>query len=302
MYEDKTSAEVIADSIWDGVRLVTFRATFPRFILAEFNTHRAFSRNSASSRAIPLKRQIALVETAPFKPSKWPINGPGMNPAGFWEGAAHVSLDDWWKVAHSSALGIAKEFERSKVHKSIAARYLEPFMWHTVIISSTMPGLDNFFAQRDHGDAQEEMQTLARAMRKALDESTPVESQWHIPFRDMEGVAKVLYVQPETFEKHAIRSVARCARVSYGREMEEKTYEEDANLVARLVRGQHWSPLEHLGLIIPIKFPDSLSPCEYDNRYYNTEGNFQGPWSQLRHHWRSYLPTIAARLDSEHST
>jgi thymidylate synthase ThyX len=294
MYEDKTSAEVIADSTWDGVRLVTMRCTFPRFILAEFNTHRAFSRNSASSRAIPTKKQVAQVRESPFVPTRWPRNQAGMVPFEFFEEDTWHYEAQWLKAAKQAA-DVAEEMANDGVHKAIASRLLEPFLWHSVIVSSTE--WENFFQQRDHPDAQWEMQTLAKAMRKALDESTPSKWHYHIPFNTV-----TVEEQDFSMEQFMITSAARCARVSYGREMEEKTYEEDANLVARLVRGQHWSPLEHLGLIIPIKFPDSLSPCEYDNRYYNTEGNFQGPWSQLRHHWRSYLPTIAARIDSEHST
>ena len=44
------SAKILADSLNPcGVRLTTFEITFPRIVLAEFNTHRVFSRNSASS-------------------------------------------------------------------------------------------------------------------------------------------------------------------------------------------------------------------------------------------------------------
>ena len=38
------SAKIIADSEFDGVRLVTFEVEFHRFILPEINTHRVFSR------------------------------------------------------------------------------------------------------------------------------------------------------------------------------------------------------------------------------------------------------------------
>lgn len=302
MYEDQTNATVIADSIYDGVRLVTFRATFPRFILAEFNTHRAFSRNSASSRAIPLKKQIELVEAAPFKPSKWPINGPGMNPAGFYGEPFHSMFDAQWETARQAMLGIAKAYEHGRVHKSIAARYLEPFMWHTVIVSSTMPGLDNFFLQRDHEDAQPEMQTLARAMRKALDESEPEEREIHVPFEgDIIAAYRRAHGVGPMDEKIVIQSVARLARVSYGRELEEKTYEEDVNLVVRLLKAGHASPFEHVGIVMPeTSLPYKQVAAAL--RRADHLGNFEYPWSQLRHHVKDYLPTIAAKLDSEHST
>ena len=43
----------------------------PRIILAEFNTHRLFSRNSASSRAIPFKKMVQSVLENPFIPIAW---------------------------------------------------------------------------------------------------------------------------------------------------------------------------------------------------------------------------------------
>jgi len=300
MYEDKTAAEVIADSTWDRVRLVTMRATFPRFILAEFNTHRAFSRNSGSSRAIPVKRQIELVEESPFTPQRWPRNQAGMQAREYFppESTEARVADVEWESARDYAVDSAQELMKRGIHKQIASRLLEPFMWHTVIVSSTMPGLGNFFAQRDHEDAQPEMQVLARAMRKALDESTPQKTWVHIPFHTDKGSDGCGTFEPESA---FITAVARCARVSYGREMEEKTYEENAALVTRLIKGQHWSPFEH------------LAAANTDGTL-SSAGNFSQPWAQLRHNIRrflpsirkgpnpDYLPTIAARIDSEHST
>lgn len=56
------SAKIIADSEFDGVRLVTFEVEFHRFILPEINTHRVFSRNYQSSRAVPVKSLIEQVK------------------------------------------------------------------------------------------------------------------------------------------------------------------------------------------------------------------------------------------------
>ena len=55
------SAKVIADSVCPkGVRMTTMEIEYPRFILAELNTHRMLSKNSASSRAIPVKSMHEL--------------------------------------------------------------------------------------------------------------------------------------------------------------------------------------------------------------------------------------------------
>ncbi len=72
------SAQVIADSMSvEGVRLTTIEVTFPRIVLAEFNTHRVFARNSASSRAIPVEKRIAMVESDPYIPEEFGSNQKG---------------------------------------------------------------------------------------------------------------------------------------------------------------------------------------------------------------------------------
>ena len=57
--ENLISAEIIADTYCEFTdeRVTTMEVTMHRFVLAEFNTHRVFSRNSASSRAIPVRKQ-----------------------------------------------------------------------------------------------------------------------------------------------------------------------------------------------------------------------------------------------------
>ena len=75
-------AKILADSIsLAGHRLTTFEVCFPRIVLAEFNTHRVFSRNSASSRAIPVKKMLEKVQKDPFVPSYWGKNQKGMQAA-----------------------------------------------------------------------------------------------------------------------------------------------------------------------------------------------------------------------------
>ena len=279
-YKDLTSAEVIADSTWDGVRLTTFRATLPTIVQFHLLRHRAFSFSFASMRAIPLKRQIELVEASPFFPQEWPKNQSGMSASQNIKADNVPGANNQWAGALEDAVSHAWLLGSYGVHKEIASRLLLPFSWTTCIISTTMPGLENFFLQRDHEDAQPEMQALARAMRKALEASTPLKRTTHVPFDSGYGAR---------LESAMIRSVAHCARVSYGRELEEKTYGEDVALVERLIRSGHWSPTEHLGIFRTETSEDSL--------YHGPHlGNFEG-WSQLRHHWRKYLPSIAARLE-----
>jgi len=64
--------KIIADSKSpQGERLTTFLVTYPRIIHAEMCRHRMFSRNTASSRAIPFKKMAKDVEENPFIPIAW---------------------------------------------------------------------------------------------------------------------------------------------------------------------------------------------------------------------------------------
>lgn len=282
---DLTDAKVIAHSSWDGVEIVSFHLTFPRIILAEFNTHRAFSRNSASSRAIPLSKTIAAVRENPFVPQQWPKNQAGMSAKFSIRGERHADADLNWRYAIEDALKWAEGMADIGVHKQIANRLLEPFMWHTVIMTTTMPGLNNFFELRDHPDAQWEIQILARKMKEALETNRPKERPVHIPFSKFEHHHTGIWTGDRSLvEQEMIRSVARCARVSYHREMEEKTYEEDRALVKKLISSGHYSPLEHMSVA-----DKSHAPL----------GNFAWPWQQLRHRWPEYLPALAAEINAE---
>ena len=58
-------------------RIVTMVGRFPRCVLSEFNTHRVFSRNSASSRARSVKSVLAGVLEEPYVPV-FTENRPGV--------------------------------------------------------------------------------------------------------------------------------------------------------------------------------------------------------------------------------
>ena len=66
----QTSARVVADSVHVVHRVTTMEVTFHRTVLAEFNTHRMFSRNSASSRAIPVEKMLMRAVANPA----WPLD------------------------------------------------------------------------------------------------------------------------------------------------------------------------------------------------------------------------------------
>ena len=182
--QSEPEVKILADSIANGHRLTTFQLKYQRFILPEVNTHRVFSRNSRSSRATPIKKNIELVETKPWGPIEWGLNQKGM--------VADKLLTDEQKLRHvqyiwaSVANAVAKaamDLDQNGIHKQIANRLLESFLPIETVLSSTE--WDNFFHLRLAPDAQPEMRALAYKMKLAMDKSTPVElkpGEWHLPY------------------------------------------------------------------------------------------------------------------------
>lgn len=187
-------AKVIADSkSVRGERLTTFLLTFPRIILSEFNTHRMFSRNSASSRAIPFKKMVESVETNPFIPIAWQKDHKGMQGTEYLTDELSIQFaKSNWLTARDWAVKSAKSLNSTDngyeaITKQLCNRLLEPFMWHTVICTAT--DYENFFKLRDHEAAEIHIQELARRMKEAMNESTPKvlhTGEWHIPFVEIE--------------------------------------------------------------------------------------------------------------------
>lgn len=234
------SAKVIADSIYEnGPRLTTFVLRYPRFVHAEFMTHRVFSRNAASSRAIPVQKMIDAVLKDPAMPVHWGKNQSGMQAREELDAADQESAQKAWLVARDSAVEHVNKLLDLGLHKQISNRILEPWMHIEVVCTAT--DWANFYALRDHPDAQPEMQALARAMIQAHSSSIPKElksEQWHLPFVDEPG-------DPALLTKI---SAARCARVSYLKHDGTKSsVEEDLGLYDRLMGGtpKHASPTEH---------------------------------------------------------
>ena len=160
---NKISAKIVADSIGPyGDRLTTLEVVMPRYILAEFNTHRVLSKNSASSRAIPFEKMVKNVQENPFIPYAWQKDHKGMQGNEYFnnEKANEVyQTTKWidgykaielhknnWLIARDEAINIAKELNEAKVTKQLCNRLLEPFMYHKVLVSGTE--WENFFNLR----------------------------------------------------------------------------------------------------------------------------------------------------------
>lgn len=259
------NATILADSKpAHGNRLTTFELTYPRCIHAEFMTHRKVSRNSASSRAIPIEKMLNDVYERPFIPIHWGANQKGMQARHELDPDAGRLCEALWLTDRDRAIRTVEKLNSIGLHKQIANRLLEPWMWITVIATAT--NWSNFFHLRCHPDAEPHMQKLAYMMRGAYDASTPqqiLEHDWHLPLfglheddydLDMRDRIKV--------------SVGRCARVSYLTHDGRRDVEADIALHDRLMTSGHWSPFEHVAQYRTM-VPDHLS------------GNFEG-WVQYR--------------------
>lgn len=144
---NKISANIVADSISiHGDRVTTFLLTFPRFILPELNTHRMFSRNSASSRAIPFEKMVKMVEEDPFIPIAWQKDHKGMQGTEYFNEEESKSKIKEWLIARDNAVTQAKKLHSEGVTKQLCNRLLEPFLWHTVLLTATE--FENFFKLR----------------------------------------------------------------------------------------------------------------------------------------------------------
>ena len=260
---------MIADSTSpSGSRLTTLEVRLHRFVLAELNTHRVFSRNSASSRAIPVARQIERVITDPALPMEYGSKRAGMQAGPPLDGQALVDAQQVWLAARDSAVAAAQELLRLGVHKQVANRLLEPFMWHTVIVSST--DWDGFWTQRCSPLAQPEIRVAAEAMRDAVATSIPIaraSGDWHLPYITEEDRVEAGHAH-ETLRRV---SAARCGRVSYLTQDGRRDLDEDLKLYDRFVNADppHASPLEHVATPVPDQGARQL-------------GNLRG-WLQLRH-------------------
>ena len=277
------SAKIITDSVSpSGDRLTTFELTYPRCVHAEFMTHRLFSRNAASSRAIPITKMIEQVMERPVMFKYWGKNQRGMQAKAELTGHALEAAKSEWLRARDSAVNHAWTLNDIGLHKQNVNRILEPWMFITVIMSATE--FENWYFLRDDPDAQPEIAWLAKEMRKCHEESTPAKlghGEWHMPYLELEDESSPLYVDcaemaleaniqivdPLLVQKYLVKiATARCARVSYLTHDGKRDYIKDIELHDRCRDSGHWSAFEH---------------CAFATEESQMNGNFKG-WQQYR--------------------
>jgi len=289
--KNNIKATVIADSISPtNKRIITFELEYPRFIHAEFMTHRQFSRNCASSRAIPTKKMLQVIQSTPAIPVFWGRNQAGMQANT--ENDELVKYEDkeynvltFWHMAKESAISFFSALSDANYHKQITNRIVEPFQMIKTVVTATE--YDNFFWLRNHSMAQPEIQELARCMLEARKLSKPVERHFLTKSNNInllpESVKALMplerikvellkleklsyhfpYLSDEEREQYDIEdcikiSVARCAAVSYRNE--DYPLEKCREVYARLISDsrKHSSAMEHVAQVMKSNVVESI--------------------------------------------
>lgn len=280
---------VIADSIGSktGDRLTTFEFLYPRFCHSELMTHRSFSRNAASSRAIPIKSVIELVMKSPATPVHWGANQAGMQAKAELQGYRLKLAQFGWSTGRYLVVGVAKFLSKVGLHKQLANRILETYQMIKVVASATE--MNNFLYLRDHPDAQPEIAELARCVREAMERSKPEilePGQWHTPYVDhIHFDGKFRYtIDNEGFtvllsEEDALKiSASCCAQVSYRKS--DDSLDKARGIYDRLVNNKpvHASPFEHQGTPIDLEkeLTDDDGITHMDKKGQLWSGNFCG--------------------------
>jgi len=256
-----TEAEIILDSVnaVTGDRITTLRVVMPRIILAELSTHRVvflddmlgaydadipspLTKNSASNRAVPTRKMIDRVVQQPFIP-QFRHASKGMASGEPVDTETQFFAQKIIKNALAQMAWATEMLHQYGIEKGQANRYLEPFSYIEVLLTATE--WKNFLMLRDHPAAQVEIQEVARAIRAAMDDSTPQVLQpgeWHLPY-----VTTPLAENPSIYFHQKV-SAARCARISYNsfNAKMPSSPEEDMILFEKLAGSnpRHLAPLD----------------------------------------------------------
>jgi hypothetical protein len=302
-------AAVLAHSVSavSGKEIVTFLVDFPRFILPEFNTHRAISKCGASSRAIPVGKVIERITYHPVTPLHFGENKAGMTADQEVDEHTKRRAKDVWTTARKHAINIAQDLHLLNVHKQVTNRVLEPFSYMRMVVTATE--LDNFFWLRLHEHADPHINELARVMLFALQESVPTALQhgdYHVPFFGNGYWTPEIEAHYGVTSQQAIEhSMSCCAQTSY-RKLDMST-EKTEDIIKKLFGGDraHSSVSEHQAT--PMAVPTlSAIPKDYlitdyifampEATHLDRKGNF---WSNNFKHWTQHRDSIEGNVKTE---
>jgi len=258
-------ARVVAKSVSSitGKVITTYELEYPRFIHSELMTHRIFSRNAASSRAIPIKKTIEQVRLAPAMPVEWGKNQPGMQAKELLTGEILDAAKNCWLASSQDSAYFASRLDGLGAHKQIANRILEPFVFMKTVLTTTEEA--NWYYLRDHEDADPTICELAKCMWQATALVEDVElhpGDWHVPYYYSgywKGSGYVNKNMDELFNKRDSESTLAnslaissscCAQVSF--RLLDGSLEKADNIYDRLVNSKpvHASPFEHQAMPI----------------------------------------------------
>lgn len=265
-FVESIEVNVIAHSISKkGKEILTYELVYPRAVHSELAVHRMLSKNSASSRAIPIPRVIEMVRNNPAMLSRYGSNQAGMQDKGFehdepvvFQGKSYT-IREAWKLGAEFMCDLAESIHEAGYHKQVGNRLLEPFQWMKVVLTGTE--FANFFWLRDHEAADPTIAELARKMLEAKQRSSPVllgDDDWHVPyFENGYWIAERVGMAGLTVNSSGITlqealdiSTSCCAQVSY-RKL-DKSQEKADTVISRLnLDGKHpedpahASPTEH---------------------------------------------------------
>ncbi len=252
------TAEIVEDTICNGVRLTTLKIRYQRMVHAEMLRHRVYSRCAASSRAIPVTKMAA---SATAEPLHWGANQAGMQAGAELTGWRLWAVKRSWGLAGFIARRLSVLMAKLGAHKQIANRLTEPFQWMEEVITGT--DWDNFFNLRCHEAAQPEIFAIALTIQMELRMRKPRQVErgadkvenWHLPFiTDIERhKASNLEYDSRSELCNAVYlaklSAARVARVSYlNHDGTVPNRVKDMALFDRLIadpKALHASPMEH---------------------------------------------------------
>jgi hypothetical protein len=251
--------------------LITMHLHYPDIIHGEVMTHRVFSRNARSMRAVPVATMVKEVREDPFVPWHWGKNQKGMQASeecnelvkigSYWEGGPHndrevdilKTREEAWRLAANSAADFAENYAHAGYHKQIANRIIAPYTWKHTLITST--SWANFLHLRDHGDAEPHFHDLAALVREALQGARPAilhPGEWHLPYVDLGEYHSILMRHAGQDRAVALSiaqklSVARSARISYAPFDGDPSIERELERYDLLVGSSplHASPTEH---------------------------------------------------------
>lgn len=290
------SAKIIADSVNPlGVRITTLELEYPRFIHSELMTHRVFSRNSASSRAIPINKMLETITLNPAKPAHWGKNQPGMQASEELSDDQKIVANALWDTAKINAVKVSDQMHQIGVHKQIANRITEPFQHMKVVVTSTE--WNNWDWLRYHADAQPEIKNLAGGTINARANSTPQKlnyGEWHVPYvqarRNEAGYMEYFDEDDKQVSAHEaiMISASCCAQTSYRKS--DTSLEKAATIYKRLIESEpcHASPVEHQAAAVDFSsssvdnsntWPVGITHVDRDYNFWS--GNFR-TWVQYR--------------------